>query len=99
MPQLRHLDLQFAFARARVSGEDVQDQNRTVEHLDVSESALQRRALPGPQRIERHDGCGFRLVQERFELFDLSKAQQRRRIRFGSALNKLCDHFGAGSLR
>ena len=52
---LRQLDLQATLARARVLREDVEDQRRAVEHLDV-ERVLEVALLRGRQFVVEDDG-------------------------------------------
>ena len=51
--ELRELDLQLAFARARAPGEDVEDQLRAIDHLAVEPLAAARAAAPATARCRR----------------------------------------------
>src|SRR5207253_4821123 len=95
--QLRELDLQLAFARARPAREDVENQLRAVDDL-APDLFLDLPQLCGRQlAVEDHDvhaglrgGCGQR--------FDFAGAEIRGRIRFRPLLQHAEHDVGAGRI-
>src|SRR5581483_436865 len=79
MLQLRELDLQFAFVRARALGEDVEDQSRAIEHAALQE-LLEIALLARRQLVieDRELGPGRR--REIGDLLRLAAADEETRI-------------------
>ena len=72
--QVRVLDLQRAFARARAPAEDFQDQPGAVEHLGVP-GLLQIALLHRRERAVHHDEPAFEAFHEAGDLLDLALAE------------------------
>ena len=95
--ELRELDLETAFPRARPLGEDVEDERRAVDDsgarrlLDVAK--LGRRQFA----VEDEEIADIR-VHHLFEFFDLAGAEVQGGIRRGTRLQDRPDDVRAGSL-
>ena len=88
--QLRELDLQLAFARARVLREDVEDEHRAVDDRQ-RDDLLEVRALARPQIVEHEQHVGFELFGALGDLARLAAADQRRGIDVRELLHDLAD--------
>ena len=72
--QMRMLDLQRAFARARTSSEDLENEAGAVEHLGVP-GLLQIALLHRRERAVHDDDAGFERFDDPGELLDLAFAE------------------------
>ena len=82
--ELRQLDLQPRFARARAAREDVEDQLRAVHHLDA-ERLLEIAHLRRREVVVEDGHVGLALLGQRLQLFDLALADERARDWIGAA--------------
>ena len=94
--KLRQLDLQLAFAGARVAGKDVQNELRPVENpagkLGLEVAQLGRRQVV----VEEHQ-VGLGRGDDPGNLLDFARADQRGRIGMGTALQDLGNDYRAGA--
>ena len=93
--QLRELDLQLAVAARRVLREDVEDQHRAIEDLELGRLADRARLAGREIGIEDHD-LGAELHRAQQDLVELAAADEELRIGLGPALDEHVEHLDAG---
>lgn len=93
--ELRQFDLQRALARARVLGEDVEDDGSAVEHADI-ERRLQMALLRGGQFVVGDDGVGVEGGNLIAYLYQLAFAKVGCRHGFTQPLVEAADDISAG---
>ena len=86
-----HLDR--AFARARMAGEDVEDQRRAVDDLDLfAQRGFQFALLPGRQLVVEDHDVGAAFQHGHLQLFQLAGADEGGRIGRVQSLGHSADH-------
>jgi hypothetical protein len=96
--ELGQLDLEPAFSRACVRGEDVQDQLAAVEDLAVRDD-LEVPNLRGGQVVVEDDHVHFILVGAVADLLGLAGADVEAGVRLGALGDHLVHDVGAGGSR
>ena len=92
--QLRELDLELAVAARGVLREDIEDQHRAIEDLELGRLG-DRPRLPGRQiGIEDHD-LGAELHRAQQDLVELAAPDEEFRITLGPALDEHVEHLDA----
>jgi hypothetical protein len=94
--ELRQLDLELAFPRARVAGEDIEDELGAVEH-PAGERGFEVAQLGGAQVVVEEDEIGPHRGGDAGNLFYLAGADQRGRIGTGTTLQQLGGHTATGA--
>jgi hypothetical protein len=85
--ELRKFDLRFTFARLCMLGKDIEDDGRSVNHLDF-DSILESTALAGRKLSVGHDGVSALGKNDGRKFFDLAPAEVGRGVRIGFALKE-----------
>jgi hypothetical protein len=93
--ELGELDLQLALGRARVVGEDVEDDRRAVDDRHV-ELLLEVALLAREQLVVARDEVRVALLDRPLQLGELPAAQVAVRVRAVAALDQLARHRHAG---
>ncbi len=96
--QLRQLDLQLAFAGARMPRKNVEDELRAVDHAPLNDFfniALLRRT----EIVIEEQHVGVDRGSRASNFFQLARANQRRRIGPVAPLQNLADHLRPGAFR
>ena len=94
MLQLRQLDLQLPFARARTLGKDVQNQRRAVKNLAVK-SPFQVSTLRGGEFIVKDHRVDIRPLAVPGKLLGLAFTDISGRARSGQLLNPVADNLAS----
>ena len=94
--QLRQFHLQLAFAGARVAGKDIENELGAVDHSHV-ERALQVTLLRRRQLVIEDDQVGRTRSDSAFQLFQLSAADEGRRLGSLAPLQEFADDGRSGA--
>src|SRR5690606_29886893 len=95
--QLRELDLGLALGALGVLREDVEDQRRAVDDLDV-DGLLQGDQLAGRELAVADHRVGAERLDDVLELADLAGADEGARVGPNAALDEAVDDLGPGGL-
>ena len=95
--QLGHLDLRLALGALGVLGEDVEDQRRAVDDLDLG-AVLQVAQLAGRELAVADDRVGAGGLRDVAQLVDLAAADVGGRVGLRAALHQRVEHLRAGGL-
>jgi hypothetical protein len=93
--ELRKLDLQLAFMRARALGEDIEDQPGAIDHATLRE-LLEIALLHRRKRVIDEDQIGVGRLFLFFQFPGLAAADEKLRIRPFDARAQRADDTGSG---
>ncbi len=95
--QLGELDLGLALLAAGMLGENIQDQRRAVDDLDLHD-ALELAELPGGELAVADDGVGTGVRDDPGQLGGLARADIGSRVRPATPLDQALEYFRPGGL-
>ncbi len=97
--QLGQFDLELALTCIGMLGEDVENERRPVDHLDVlAKDGLQFALVPRRKLVVEEHHIRLQFIDERLHLFHLARADIGGAIGFIEALDGLTDDVNAGRI-
>ena len=94
--KLSELNLQHPFRCVRMLGEDIEDERSPVEHQDlVVERLLKLPLMARRELIIEDDDICTRFLNERLELIDLARSDERFHVGMVELLRKISDNLQA----